>query len=152
MSARIRTKSERGFSLLEVLLAALLLGLGLSGIMEGITLALRSHGDAARGSTAVLLAEGLMEEICAAGLPTSGDSDGDFGDAFPDYRYAQSVREVAPAGLHEVHISVEWGEGDEAVPLYQLSTLLFEAPVAETGMPEETAPEETATGARAGRQ
>lgn len=129
MTAAAAGARAGGFSLLEVLLAALILGLGLAGIMEGMTLALQSHGDSERSTTAILLADGLLEEICAAGLPPEGESEGDFGDLFPRYAWTRRVEPIEPAGLHEVRVAIRWREGEREAEIYELTTFIFEAPI-----------------------
>ncbi len=115
-----------GFSLLEILCAVVVLGIGLVGLTEGITASLKSSKDAERYTMAVFLARGQLETLRADGLLAVGVESGDFGSSFPRYNWRQSVRHAGVDGLHEVVVQISFGEREE--PLYELSSLLFEVP------------------------
>ena len=116
-----------GFSLVEVLCALLVLGVGVIGVTEGITSALRSSKDAEVHTTAALLASGRIELLRAEGFFTAGETEGTFGDSFPLYRYRETITETNPPGLHEVVVAIERGESRENV--LELRTLLFKEPL-----------------------
>lgn len=64
-------RHQRGFALVETLIAALMFGIGLAGIAGLLLLGLRTQRDAAQESGAVLLLGGIGEEIRAL---TGGDA------------------------------------------------------------------------------
>lgn len=115
-----------GFSLIEVVVAILILGVALAGLTEGITAALRSSKESEVQTSAVLLAEEQMEMLRAQGDYSDGESDGDFGSELPLYRWRQTISQTAIDGLHEVQVTVENAQTGQA--LYELRTLLFETP------------------------
>jgi len=119
-------RRERGFSLIEVLCSLLILGVGLVGITEGITLALASSRDAERHTRAVLLATGRLELLRAEGYLFEGEEEGTFGDDFPGYRWAQDIAKTDLEGLYQVTVMVEDAKTEEL--LYELRTLLFDMP------------------------
>ena len=64
-------KPDHGFSLVEVMVAVLILGVALAGLTEGITTALSSNKESELQTTAALIAAGIHAEIHLAvgGLP-----------------------------------------------------------------------------------
>ena len=115
-----------GFSLIEVVVAILILGIALVGLTEGITTALSSSKASELQTTAVLLAAGQIETLRAEGDFTDGETDGDFGNAFPIYRWKQTLSAAGIDGLHDVDVVVENSQTGQAI--YELKTLLFEVP------------------------
>ena len=107
-------KSFAGFTLVEVMVAVVVLGIGISSILALIgqtTKAVR----VARGITVqTALARLAMVEIENQYWNKKADevdNSGDFGSEFPDYRYEveiiEDVDEEVPA-LHEVILTVYW--------------------------------------------
>ena len=122
----MRRRTTRGFSLLEALCALLILGVGLVGMVEAMTLALRSGKDAERHTQAALLAAGRMEELRGLSTLSTGEEEGDFGDTFPAYAWQQYVEETSYDGLYEVTVTVTETASD--TPVYELTTLIFRRP------------------------
>ncbi len=123
-----RLSKRSGFSLIEVLVAVVLLSLGLVGIMEGITLTLASSRDEQLHTVAVMLAEGHLEQLRTDGFLFEGEDDGDFGTDFPRFQWRRKIEETGVSGLHDVSVSVELAETEQV--LYQLVTQIFETPLA----------------------
>ena len=119
-------RREEGFSLIELMCAILILGVGLLGISQGITTALSSSKESERQTTAAMLAAGQIEMVRADGWIEPGESSGEFGEAMPQYRYRQSITRTKIDGLYEVEVTVESGEKNEAI--YTLKTMLFDVP------------------------
>jgi prepilin-type N-terminal cleavage/methylation domain-containing protein len=123
---------RRGFSLVEVLCALLILGVGIAGVAQGITVALRSSKDSERQTTAALLAAGRIETLRAEGTFFAGEEEGDFGKELAHLRWRQKITETAIEGLHEVTVTIEMPPSGEmansAAELYELKTLLFKVP------------------------
>ena len=97
----------RGFSLVEVMCAILILGIALVGLTQGITTALSSSKESELQTTAVLLAAGRIEKLRAEGEIEDGLSDGDWGDDFPNYQWKQTITSTDIKGLHDVDVIVE---------------------------------------------
>ncbi len=128
---------REGFSLVEVLCSILILGVGLAGILEGITLALKTSKDSEHLTAAALLAAGRIETLRAEGYLLPGEEEGDFGEGFPLYLWRQTISETTLDGLYEVSVAVELASSRE--PIYDLKTLLFEMPLStSSGIQDDT--------------
>lgn len=115
-----------GFSLIEVLCSVVILGVGLIGLTEGITTALRSSKESEHQTTAALLAAGRIEFLRADGYIIDGKEEGEGGEGFALYRWRQEVSKAAIDGLHDVVVVVENAKTGEAI--YELRTQLFDPP------------------------
>ena len=118
--------SQAGFSLVEVLLAVLILGIALVGLTEGMTSALTSSKASETQTTAAMLAAGQIETLRAAGSYENGETEGDFGDEFPQYHWAQTIANADISGLYDVDVVIE--DSRTGKTLYDLRTMLFELP------------------------
>lgn len=125
--ASARSAGERGFSLVEILCAVLVLGVAIVGLAEGITTSLRMGKEAERHTTAVLLATGRLETIRAEGDFIAGEETGDFGEDFALYSWSQSITETGLKGLHHVRVEVLLDSTKQS--LYELETFLFQVPI-----------------------
>lgn len=97
-----------GFTLPEVLASLVLVGLVLPAVMKGVSLAMSAADDARKRVEAVGLAETKLEEIVAsASTNAAGSTSGDFGDAWPAYRW-RSASNNMDTGLTEITVSVVW--------------------------------------------
>jgi len=117
-------RSNAGFSLIEIMVAILILGVALAGLTRGITTALASNKDSELQTVAALAAAAQIETIRADSTWRDGVTDGKCGDDLPDYRWTQTIKPADVEGLHEVTVTVQ--KGDSATPVYELTTLLFD--------------------------
>ncbi|MGA2865801.1 MAG: type II secretion system protein [Verrucomicrobiota bacterium] len=121
------TTRNSGFSLVEVLCAILILGVALAGLTQGLTTALDSHKESELQTTAALLAAGQLETLRAeGGLSDGTETEGEYGAGLSLYRWRQTITAAGLDGLHDVTVTVEHTKTGK--PLYELRTLLFEAP------------------------
>ena len=139
---------QRGFSLVETLVAVVVLGVGLVGMIHGITAVLEGARIAEQRSRAVLLAVEQMELMRTDTSFASGEYEGDFGDDFPGYGWKSSVVESDAAGLFEITVTVI--QAPAGSQLYQLVTLAFVPPEPEPVAPR-TTDEASGEAARNGR-
>jgi type IV pilus modification protein PilV len=119
-----------GFSLVEVMCAILILGIGLVGLTQGITTALSSSKESELQTAAALLAAGQIETLRADGYVTEGKKEGEWGQAQALYRWKQSISKTTIDGLYEVEVVVEHSKSGKAI--YTLDTLLFDPPASST--------------------
>src|SRR5580704_14602398 len=111
-----------GFSLVEVMVAILILGIALVGLTQGITTALVSSKESELQTTAALFAAGQIELLRAGTDLSNGTGNGDCGTVLPLYRWKQTVSPTEIDGLHEVDVVVENAQTGAAI--YELKTLL----------------------------
>ena len=116
-----------GFSLIEVMCAILILGIGLVGLTQGLTTALSSSKESELQTSAALIAAGRMETLRADGYLKDGVEDGEGGEGFALYRWKQTISSTTIDGLHEVEVVVENAKSGKTI--YELRTLLFDPPL-----------------------
>ena len=122
-------RSQRGFTLLEVLLAFALLALAMGLLLGMLSGGLRQVGDAERETEASLHAQSLLDTLGTLDKVAPGQSDGEFADG--RYRWTMEITEIedpapiaaAPAGnaavvplqggpqVLRVALDVQWGDG-----------------------------------------
>lgn len=119
-------RSAAGFSLVEVMVALLILGVAVVGMAQGITAALRSNKDSEWQTTAAFLAAGRIELLRADLFLSDGVTEGRGEGGLSQYRWTETVSPTPISGLHAVTVEVR--HGTEASPLYELRTLLFDPP------------------------
>lgn len=125
---------QRGYTLLEVIVAFALLALALTlllGILSGAARQVRGSSDGAR---AALYAQSLMAEVGTGEALVAGQRTGDFEDGryrwqlriapWRDRALAAARQQVDPntAALFEVTLAVQWGDAGPAQRL-QLRSL-----------------------------
>lgn len=121
-----RNRHNAGFSLVEVIVAIVILSIALVGLAHGITTALGSSKESEFQTTAAMFAAGLIENLRAEGELTDGQIDGNCGEELPLYRWTQSVTGAGIDGLHEVDVAIQNTRTGQTI--YELRTLLFEPP------------------------
>ena len=119
--------NNSGFSLIEVMCAILILGVGLVGFTQAITTALGSSKDSEMQTTAALFAAGRIESLRADDYLVDGSSDGDCGNELPLYQWRQSIESTDIKGLHHVTVTIENSRTSKSI--YELETLLFDPPL-----------------------
>ena len=105
-------KTDSGFTLLEVMIAMTLVA-----IVFVPLLTLRNQNIAeTRYARKLLRAEFLSNEKFATlqllGKPSLGEDKGDFGEAFPDYRWEEEVSESPLDSVKEIRLKIFWKKGD----------------------------------------
>lgn len=120
-------KSDAGFSLIEVMCAILILGVGLVGLTQGITTALSSSKDSEVQSAAALLASGQIETLRAEGYLIAGERGGEGEGTLSNYTWIQTITETQPEGLFEVTVKVQKTSSGEEI--LELKTMLFDPPI-----------------------
>ncbi|MCD8533719.1 MAG: prepilin-type N-terminal cleavage/methylation domain-containing protein [Verrucomicrobia bacterium] len=98
--------SSHGFSLIEVLIAIVILGVGIVGLTEGISTALYSSRDAEKLTVATYLAAGQIELIRADGSLTEGTEEGQWSGPLSGYQYLQTISENSDDGLYLVSVII----------------------------------------------
>lgn len=122
--------NQRGSILIEVLLTVVILGIGLTAIIQAMNTSVRAVYHTTGYTTAVLLAENTMFEHLSKGFVRAGfREDKKFSPPYTAYRYrleTRNVSEKASAGkMNEVTLSVLWGSEKKEKKL-TLVTYLFD--------------------------
>jgi prepilin-type N-terminal cleavage/methylation domain-containing protein len=118
------TRSNSGFSLVEVMCAILILGVALAGLAQGLSTALGSSKETEIQTTASLLAAAQIETLRAEKTLTDGETDGDCSTNLPTYHWRQLITTTDINGLHEVKVTIE--STNTSLVIYELRTLLFD--------------------------
>jgi general secretion pathway protein I len=105
-------RGEKGFTLLEVLVAFVIAALALGGLFRGTLSGLRIAQVAGQYEEAVTRAQSHLAALTAGGL-TTGDRQGEDGNGF-HWRVRVTPVDLADAGssaLYAVYVSISWVDG-----------------------------------------
>lgn len=135
-----RTRQSAGFSLVEVLCAILILGIGMAGLTHGLATALSASKESEEQTTAALLAAAQIELLRADGYVIEGTEQWEGEGDLAAYAWEQTITRTEIDGLYEVVVVVQKGNSGQTV--YELRTLLFDAfSTSSAGEPARTRPE-----------
>ena len=116
---------RRGFSMLEVLLSLTIFSIAVVGLIEGITLQIRSERGAEEITRAAILAQNVLEEIRQSGEYSDDSQKGRFEDEDAGFEWQYDMTETSVDGLYKVMVRVLWSDG-LAQRDYQVETFLSE--------------------------
>ena len=102
---------HKGFTLIELMVAMTVLGLGLTVILEVISGGTRLSHNVHRTSEAIFLANWKINQIQIEGFPPVGVREGAFEEPYYDYSWATDVRPTDDDNLREIHVEIRWREG-----------------------------------------
>jgi prepilin-type N-terminal cleavage/methylation domain-containing protein len=131
--------SRRGFTLLEVMVALAILGLGIVTVLELFSGSLRLGVKASRHTQAAIYAQNVMNRVFSLSELTDGE---EYGELPGGYAWRARVQEVPPdegqgrfqrdrenptdvLHLKEIEVSVTWQEesGEKSLVLHSLRTV-----------------------------
>jgi len=98
----------RAFTFIEILATMALLAIVLPAVMTGISLCLSTAGLAKQQAQASSLGHSKLMELVAGGQWQQTSLAGDFGDQWPDYRWAAQVSNWDGTVLRELDLTVSW--------------------------------------------
>ena len=129
-------RAEHGFTLLEVIVALAILGIGFALAMELLAAGVRSAKASEDYTQAVLLAGQKMAEVAVTRNLTGSADTGEFGGGF---RWASEVQpleqeEELPGRLYSVRVRVSWlgRRGEKSVDLRTLRMVVDEKKLGQT--------------------
>jgi len=139
-----RRAYESGFTLLELVIATMLLVIGLVAITRAFTRGLASTGESEAYMTATLLAREKLAEVEGTEELQNGTEAGDVAEPYEGYRWESDIGDEAEIeGMKRVRIAILWNRGPHDHRL-EIDTCLYKPPPpeeTETGTEEEQ-PEE----------
>ncbi len=100
--------SQRGFLLLEILLAVLILAVGLTFVLRSFGSSLGALRTSADYTNALLLLEERLWDLEAKGSIVPGTFTGEFSEEDGDFRWEVTASELTEMGLCETQVTVSW--------------------------------------------
>lgn len=95
-------ESQRGFTLLEVMVALSIIAIVLVSVYRLHAQTVSMNNEVRFYATAPMLAQIKMAEIESESIEDVGDDSGDFGDEFPDYRWNIVIDDVESTTLGNI--------------------------------------------------
>ena len=111
-------KKNRGFTLIEVMIAIAIIAIALVVILHSYGLGVSMASESQDFSLATLLAQRKMAEIELEGFPEVGGEDGDFGEEYPGFIWRERLTETPMEDLRKVTLTISWGEKSLEVITY----------------------------------
>ncbi|MBI3097709.1 MAG: type II secretion system protein [Planctomycetes bacterium] len=109
----MKSTSTRGFTLVEVLCALVILTSAIILIAQGFSTGIRGTELAQRATLAQMLAGDVIGRLEAGEIPVNKDADGDFGEDFPGYAWSMTSLTEGLPGLYQVVLRVTWTDRGE---------------------------------------
>jgi len=106
-------RSPSGFTLIEVLVALVVVTTALTIVAQGFLTGGRASVAAQHETVAVLLAESKMTEIDLGIVSTQSSGSGTFEPEQPDYAWKTEVETTTVTGLTKLTLTVTWKEREE---------------------------------------
>ena len=121
-----RRSPRRGLTLVEVLATIVMMAIVLPAAMQGIALCTSSSVVARRRCEAAALAEAKITELIATADWQFGANSGEFGEAWPEYRWeAQAGAWAADPTMTELSVRVAWTSRQQEREVI-LTTLVYD--------------------------
>lgn len=120
---------KRGFTLIEVLVAIILLGTGIAAVSLALGNVARNAARIEESASLNRLAARKLDELVATGEATNGNASGTFEEGFPNVNWAITSEPSGVENLNTITITVSKEANDETGK--QMSTLVFVPPVEE---------------------
>lgn len=124
-AARRRRRGRRGFTLIEVLAAILLISIVVPVAMTATSQVMKSADAARRRTEAAGLADSKLAELIATGDWQTGALSGDFGEDHPTFVWTADAANWTEASMTELSVTVQWGGQNDPAASLSVSTLVY---------------------------
>lgn len=119
------SRGSRGFTLIEVLAAVVIVGIGIAAVMGGFGALSQTQRRIIERETIERLAQSKLKEI-AATREYDSVAEGDFsGEGLPDYTWSAATQESGVENLQHLSVTVELDDSDLTATA---ETLVFTPP------------------------
>jgi type II secretion system protein I len=103
---------QSGFTLLELMVALVILALGIVGLMRAVSQGMAATAQIRDVTTATTLAQMKMEELASHVADLPAESSGDFGDEAPAFSWRATAESTDIEGLKRITVVVLWQRGN----------------------------------------
>ena len=113
----------RGFTLIEMIVATFLLAIVFVAVAETFGTVTRANSKAEALQTSALLARKRFAEVeQQVSSLSGGDTEGDFGDGYPGYKWRQSVVASDFEKLYKATLTITHGDSSSSTDQYEYAT------------------------------
>ncbi|MFB3895033.1 MAG: prepilin-type N-terminal cleavage/methylation domain-containing protein [bacterium] len=119
----INSKLQSGFTLLEVIVAMVIVVIGLILISQTFSTGLRAVRVSDKATVARFLAEQKLTELELEDFSTLQSTSGDFGTDYPEFTWQEEVATTNLDNLLQVNLTISWTE-DNATRTLLISKLI----------------------------
>ncbi len=123
-------RRRRGFTLVEVMAAMVLLAIVLPTAIQGTILCMNLATNARMQVQAASLAQAKLSELAATKMIDEAMQTGDFGEQWPQYRWLATVQPWDDPRLVELDVSVVWNRKGKDYDV-TVSTLVYDGATGE---------------------
>lgn len=107
-----RYARQSGFTLLELMVALVILALGIVGLMRAVSQGMAATAQIRDVTAATTLAQMKMEELASNVADLPAESSGNFGDEAPEFSWRAMAEETDIEGLKKITVVVLWQRGN----------------------------------------
>ena len=114
-------KNNKGFTLLEVMIALTIVAIVFVPLLALRNQNINQTAYARQLLRAEFLANGKISKLLLEETPLKGETHGEFGDPYPEFRWVQTISDTPLGAVREVKLKVIWkrGERDEEMEWVQ---------------------------------
>ncbi len=106
-----RKSCRRGFSLLEVVIALAILGVGVVSLIELFSMSLRTVRKSEDYSKAIILARSALDEAYSASEPKEIEGTKDLGGGFEARKDIRLVSSEEGFSIYDITVTISWPSG-----------------------------------------
>lgn len=123
MREKLVLKDKRGFTILEALVALLILTIGLLGLLRVMPVGLKASRTGRDVTIATQLAQQKLDETRTTDWPATGTTSGNFGsEGYSNFEYILEIAAATNVNLREATVSVSWPAGASSQRTVALKT------------------------------